>query len=33
MVAIEPTGIPAVKDGEHLVPWLRSWLAELGKKR
>ncbi|HOW71181.1 MAG TPA: hypothetical protein PKY77_11315 [Phycisphaerae bacterium] len=27
MVAVEPTGLPAVKDKEHLVPWLRSWLG------
>lgn len=27
MVAVEPTGLPKVKDKEHLVPWLRSWLG------
>jgi hypothetical protein len=27
MVAIEPTGLPPIKDAEHLVPWLRTWLG------
>lgn len=27
MVAVEPTGLPAAKDHEHLVPWLRAWLG------
>jgi hypothetical protein len=27
LVAVEPVGLPEKKDGEHLVPWLRSWLG------
>ena len=29
MVAVEPVGLPKLKDREHLVPWLQNWLGRI----
>jgi hypothetical protein len=27
MVAIEPAGLPKIRDKEHFIPWFRSWIG------